>query len=390
MYNIKTLNKISSSGLKHFGGERYHISEQVEDPDAVLLRSYNMHEMELPSTLKAVARAGAGVNNIPIEKCSDKGIVVFNTPGANANAVKELTIAALLLSNRKVIEGIEWAKTLKGKGAEVEALVEKGKSSFEGPEVKGKKLGVIGLGAIGVMVANAAHSLGMEVEGYDPYISVDAAWGLSRSVKKASNLNSLIESSDYITLHVPLIEDTKKMIDSGKFALMKKGVRLLNMSRGGLVDNVDLKNAIAEGIIEVYVTDFPSDDLLGLQNVMAIPHLGASTPESEENCAVMAVQQLKDYLENGNVVNSVNFPEVELGRSSDYRLALANKNVPNMVGQISTAIANENLNILNMINRSKGNYAYTIIDVDRDISVEIINKLQNINGVLNVRKINRK
>jgi D-3-phosphoglycerate dehydrogenase len=390
MYNIKILNKISSSGLKYFGGEKYHISEQLENPDAVLLRSYNMHEMELPSTLKAVARAGAGVNNIPIEKCSEKGIVVFNTPGANANAVKELTIAALLLSNRKIIEGIQWAKTLKGQGAEVAGLVEKGKSSFEGPEVKGKKLGVIGLGAIGVMVANAAHALGMEVEGYDPYISVDAAWGLSRSVKKASDLNSLIESSDYITLHVPLIEDTKKMIDSGKFSIMKKGVRLLNMSRGALVDNADLKNAIEEGIIAVYVTDFPSDDLLGLENVIAIPHLGASTPESEENCAVMAVQQLKDYLENGNVVNSVNFPDVELGRSSDYRLALANKNVPNMVGQISTAIANENLNILNMINRSKENYAYTIIDVDRDISEEITNKLQNINGVLNVRKINRK
>lgn len=387
MYNIKILNKISPKGLGLLQKECYNVAEDIEQPDGIILRSFNMHDMELSDSLKAIARAGAGVNNIPIEKCSEKGIVVFNTPGANANAVKELTIASLLLSNRKIVDGIAWAKTLKGEGENVGKLVEKGKSNFTGPEVQGKKLGVIGLGAIGVMVANAAIALGMEVQGYDPYISVDAAWGLSRSVQKAADLQSLLATSDYITLHVPLLDETKNMINAETFAVMKKGVRLLNMSRGGLVNNADLKNAIRDGIVACYVTDFPSEELLDMENVIAIPHLGASTPESEENCAVMAALQLKDFLENGNINNSVNFPACELCRASEYRITLANRNIPNMVGQISTLLAKEDINILNMLNRSKGEYAYTIIDVDREISHDTIEKLKNIKGVLNVRTL---
>ncbi|MCG8502675.1 MAG: phosphoglycerate dehydrogenase [Firmicutes bacterium] len=387
MYKIQTLNKISSKGLERLEADRYGILGETDTdrPDAVLLRSYNMHDMELPPSLAAIARAGAGVNNIPIDKCSEQGIVVFNTPGANANAVKELTIAALLLSNRKIVQGIEWAKTLKEESSSVAKLVEKGKSSFAGPEMKGKKLGVIGLGAIGVMVANAAKALGMEVEGFDPYISVDAAWGLSRGVKKALDLQTLFETSDYITLHLPLLEETKNMVNEEKFSWMKKGVRLLNMSRDGLVNNKDLKKAIEDGIVETYVTDFPNADLLALDHVIPIPHLGASTPESEENCAVMAAEQLKDFLENGNIINSVNYPACELNRVSDYRITLANKNIPNMVGQISTVLANEHINILNMLNRSSGEYAYTIIDIDRSVGKEVIDKLQSINGVLSVR-----
>lgn len=357
MYNIQTLNKISPLGLELFKEGSYNISDKIDNPDAILVRSYVMHDMELPKSLKAIARAGAGVNNIPIDKCSEKGIVVFNTPGANANAVKELTVAALLLSSRKIIEGIQWAKSLAGEGANVPKLVEKGKADFTGPEILGKKLGVIGLGAIGVMVANAANSLGMEVTGFDPYISVDAAWGLSRNVKKAPDFRSLLENSDYITLHVPLTGETKDLINYDKFSLMKKGVRLLNFSRAELVNNEDLKRAIQEGIVDTYVTDFPSEELLNMEHVIAIPHLGASTPESEDNCAVMAANQLRDFLENGNITNSVNFPSCELNRSSDFRVTVAHKNIPNMVGQISTILAKEQINILNMINRSKGNLA---------------------------------
>lgn len=387
MYSIKTLNKISPLGLKLFEEDKYSVSDSEENPDGIVLRSFVMHDMELPKSLKAVARAGAGVNNIPIEKCSEKGMVVFNTPGANANAVKELVVAGLLLSSRKIIEGIQWAKTLIGQGEDVPKLVEKGKSAFAGPEIRGKKLGVIGLGAIGVMVANAARALGMEVQGFDPYISVDSAWGLSRSVKKAADFKSLLENCDYITLHVPLTPETKDMINAEKFELMKKGIRLLNFSRGGLVNTEDLKKAIEDGIIDTYVTDFPDEELLQLDNVIAIPHLGASTPESEENCAVMAVTQLKDFLENGNIFNSVNFPDCRMVRSSNYRLTIAHKNIPNMVGQISTILAKEHINILNMINKSKGNLAYTIIDAEKEINKDIISSLTNIEGILRVRVI---
>jgi D-3-phosphoglycerate dehydrogenase len=385
VYNIKTLNNISDKGLALFNKGLYNVSSEVENPDAILLRSYVMHDMELPKSLKAVARAGAGVNNIPIDKCSEKGIVVFNTPGANANAVKELTIAALLLSSRKIVEGIQWVKSLDKSETDISKIIEKEKSNFAGPEIEGKKLGVIGLGAIGVSVANAAKSLGMEVEGFDPYISVDAAWGLSRSVKKAADLRSLLESSDYITLHVPLTEQTKNMIGYNEFSVMKKGVRLLNVSRGGLVNTEDLKKAIQDGIVATYVTDFPNKEILALDNVIAIPHLGASTPESEDNCAMMAAKQLMDFLENGNIVNAVNFPACELNRSSDFRITIAHKNIPNMVGQISTLVAKEKINILNMINRSKGNLAYTIIDTESNVSQEMIQQIQRINGILSVR-----
>lgn len=389
MFNIKTLNNISSTGLDFLRDANYTVSDGVENPDGILVRSHDMHDMELPSNLKAIARAGAGVNNIPLKKCAEKGIVVFNAPGANANAVKELTIAAMLLSNRNIVKGIEWVKTLKNEDVDVAEAVEKQKKKYVGPEIKGKKLGVIGLGAIGVMVANAAVTLGMEVVGFDPYISVDSAWGLSRAVQKASNFDSLLKTSDYITIHVPLVEETKNMIDAKKFKMMKKGVRLLNMSRGGLVNNKDLKKAINDGTIAKYVTDFPDAEVLEMDNVIAIPHLGASTPESSDNCAMMAAVELKDYLENGNIENSVNFPDCELNRSSDYRITLANRNIPNMVGQISTDLAEEDINILNMINRSQGDYAYTIIDVDTEVSEGMLETLQNIEGILNVRYLKK-
>lgn len=385
MYNVRLLNKISTKGIDVLGRNDLTASENMDNPDAIMLRSFSMHEMELPLSLKAVARAGAGVNNIPIEKCSEKGIVVFNTPGANANAVKELTITALLLTSRKVVDSILWTRSLTEKGKELNSIVEKGKSKFAGPEIKGKRLGVIGLGAIGVMVANAAKSLGMEVEGYDPYISVDSAWGLSRSVKKAESLESLLEDSDYVTLHVPLIENTKKMMDIKKFSLMKRGSRLLNFSRGELVNNSDLKKAIEEGIIEAYATDFPDEELIKMDKVILFPHIGASTPESEDNCAVMAANQLVDYLKRGTIRNSVNFPSCDLNGSFENRITLVHNNVPNMVGQITTLLAREGINIRNMINKSKNTLAYTIIDVDSKLPDKTAEELRNINSMLRVR-----
>lgn len=385
MYEILTLNKIAQVGLKNFD-ETYTISDDSKNPDGIILRSFSMHDMELPENLKAVARAGAGTNNIPIDKCSEKGIVVFNTPGANANAVKELVIAGMLLASRNVAGGIAWAASLKEEGDQVEKLVEKGKSNFVGPEIQGKKLGVIGLGAIGVMVANAAHSLGMEVLGYDPYISVDAAWGLSRSVVHATNLNEIFAECDYITLHVPLLPDTKEMINAANIAMMKDGVRILNFARGGLVSNSDILKALADKKVACYVTDFPSADLLGVENVIAIPHLGASTPESEDNCAVMASLELKDYLENGNITNSVNFPAVSMPRETDVRVCVMHKNIPNMLSQISNAVAEEKINIENMLNKSKKDYAYTVLDLCGD-SEKIVSAIEQIDGVIRVRKI---
>ncbi|MDD4503703.1 MAG: phosphoglycerate dehydrogenase [Clostridiaceae bacterium] len=385
MYNIKLLNKISSKGLEKLERKGYSIANDMDNPDAIILRSFSMHEMELPSSLKAVARAGAGVNNIPIDKCSEKGIVVFNTPGANANAVKELTITALLMTSRKIIDSILWSKSLSNKSEDIKSLIEKGKGKFAGPEIKGKKLGVIGLGAIGVMVANAAKSLGMEVEGYDPYISVDSAWGLSRSVKKAQSLKELLETSDYITLHVPLMDSTRNMIGFEAFKLMKKGVRLLNFSRGELVDVSYLKKAISEGIVEAYATDFPDEELIIMDRVIAFPHIGASTLESEENCAVMAANQVKCFLEWGVIRNSVNFPNCDLGNTFKHRITMAHKNIPNMVGQITTVLANESINISNMINKSKNKLAYTIIDTDIDLPTHALEVLRNINSMLRIR-----
>lgn len=387
MYKIQTLNKISPRGLNLLPHDKYEYATEIINPDAILVRSQDMLKMELPDTLKAIARAGAGINNIPVPKCSERGVVVFNTPGANANGVKELVIAGLLLASRKIFEGINWARSLSGKGSEVPALIEKGKTNFEGPEIKEKKLGVIGLGAIGVMVANDAEALGMEVSGFDPFLSVESAWGLSRTIKKAISLDSLIADADYITLHIPLNDNTRNLLKKEKFALMKKGVKILNFSRGELVNNADLKDAIDQGIVSVYVTDFPNDDLLKMNNVIPIPHLGASTPESEENCAIMAVNQVADFLENGNVKNSVNFPECILPRSGAKRIIVANRNVPNMIGQITPVLAKHNMNIADMLNKSKGDFAYNIIDIDNDITEQVIKELKAINGVIMVRLV---
>jgi D-3-phosphoglycerate dehydrogenase len=390
MFKIQTLNKIANVGLENFPRDFYEIASEILNPDAIVVRSANMLEMDIPASVKAVARAGAGVNNINVEKCSEKGVVVFNTPGANANGVKELVIAGMLLSSRKIIPGIAWAKSLVGKGDEVPKLIEKGKSDFTGPEIRGKRLGVVGLGAIGVMVANDAVELGMQVTGYDPFISVEAAWGLSRNVKRARGLESLLAESDYVSLHIPLNDKTKGLINRERIAIMKNGARLLNFARGGLVNNEDLKDALKDGSISMYVTDFPDEDLLKTENVIPFPHLGASTPEAEDNCAVMAVNQIRDFLEHGNIKNAVNFPDCELDSvGCTKRLVIANRNIPNMVGQITTILAEEKINIADMINRHKGDLAYNIIDIDGDIPDPTIARLKEINGVIMVRRIDR-
>jgi D-3-phosphoglycerate dehydrogenase len=387
MYKIQTLNKISPIGLEHFSRDLYEVASEILHPDAIIVRSYRMLEMELPHSLKVIARAGAGVNNIPVEKCSEGGIVVFNTPGANANSVKELVLAGLLLSSRKIIHGINWAKTLVGRGDEVTKLIEAEKSKFAGPEIMGKKLGVIGLGAVGVMVANDAAALGMEVTGYDPFISVESAWGLSRDIKRASGFDSLLANSDYISLHVPLSAETEGMINKEKFARMKKGVRLLNFARGELINNKDLKDAVEYGTIGVYITDFPNEDLLKMENVIAIPHLGASTPEAEDNCAIMAVKQVREFLERGNIINSVNYPDCQMDISGKKRIVIANKNVPTIVGQITSIFASDGINIADMLNKSKKTTAYNIIDIDSEVSEQSIQKIRNIKGVTMVRII---
>ncbi len=384
MFNILTLNRISEVGTDLFS-ENFSFSDKVTDPDGVLLRSYNMHDMEIPSSLKAVARAGAGVNNIPIDKCSEKGIVVFNTPGANANAVKELVILGMLLASRNVYQGICWTKTLEGKGSEVKNLVEKNKSNFVGNEIMGKKLAVIGLGAIGVKIANDAAALGMDVTGYDPYISVASAWRISNRVKYTSSLESLLANADYVSLNLPLIDATKGFINKEKFSMMKKGVILLNFARGELVDNPSLVQALENETIGKYVTDFPTDDIMKFESVIPIPHLGASTPEAEDNCAVMAVNQIMDYLENGNITNSVNFPDCSSEKKGLKRITIANKNIPNIIGQITPILANAGINISEYLNKSRGEYAYNIIDIDSEIDSSVIDLLKKISGVVMVR-----
>ncbi len=386
MFEILTLNKIAKCGTDRLDNDMFHVSDDCPNPDGIILRSFNMHDMELPDSLLAVSRAGAGVNNIPIDACSQKGIVVFNTPGANANAVAELVMAGLLLSSRKVVAGIEWAKTLKGEGDAVGKLVEKGKGAFVGPEIKGKKLGVIGLGAIGALVANQAVALGMDVEGYDPFISVDAAWKLSRHIKKSSDLKMMVPRCDYITIHMPLTDSTKHIINDEIFDCMSEGTRLLNFARGELVDTDALKRAIDSGKIACYVTDFPSEATLGMDNCINIPHLGASTPESEDNCAVMAADEIKDFILHGNIKNSVNFPNCELPVESKYRVTIAHKNVPNMLSNFSSLFAEENINIINMINKSKKDYAYTLVDVD-SVPSDLVERLYSIEGVCKVRVI---
>ncbi len=386
MYKIDLLNNISEKGLGLFT-ESYEYRAGISEPDGILVRSKEMKDMSLPSSIKAIARAGAGVNNIPIDKCSEKGIVVFNTPGANANGVKELVVLGMLLASRKVTEGIVWAKGLVGEGDKVPDLIEKGKSKFGGTEILGKKLGVVGLGAIGTMVANIAESLGMDVSGYDPYLSIEAAWMLSRDTKRAGNLDRLLADSDFITLHVPLNKDTRGSINAQKFAVMRKGAVLLNFARRELVNTVDLKKALADGIVSCYVTDFPDEELIKMDKCISIPHLGASTQESEENCAIMAAMQLMDFLENGNIKNSVNFPESRLDRSSNKRLTISNQNTPGMIEKITHLLAEGKLNITDMLNKSKGNIAYNIIDIDGDMSDNLIKKVGSIEGVLAIRML---
>jgi len=389
MFKIQTLNKISPKGLELLPRDCYEVASEMLNPDAYLVRSADMLTMEFAVSVKAIARAGAGVNNIPIDRCTQKGIVVFNTPGANANGVKELVVLGMLLASRNILPAIAWLQGLIGKGDEVPKLVEKGKSQFAGHELSGKKLGVIGLGSIGVMVANAAVHLGMDVSGYDPYISVEAAWGLSHNVKRAISLDSLIAGSDYVTIHVPYSDKTKGMINRDKLVLMKKGAILINLARGGLVNNADLKEAIAGGNLAAYVTDFPDEDLLKTPKVIAFPHLGASTEEAEDNCAVMAVSQLRHFLELGNIKNSVNFPDCEMGpiAAGQTRILVANRNVPNMVGQVTSILAAKKINIADMLNKHRGDVAYNIIDVDGEVGEEEKAALAKIEGVIMTRVI---
>ena len=387
MYKILCLNKISPVGTKRLG-EAYTFSPEMENPDGILVRSASMHERELEENLLAIARAGAGVNNIPLAKCTEQGIVVFNTPGANANAVKELVLAALFLTSRKVIPAIDWVKTLKGQGGQVEKLIEKGKGAFAGPEIQGKTLGVVGLGAIGILVANAACQLGMEVYGYDPFLSVDSAWHLSSAVHRSLSLEEIYAQCDYITLHLPQTPETKNMINGETLGKMKDGVRLLNFARGGLVDTDALLAALAQGKVAAYATDFPADAMIGVENIVAIPHLGASTPESEDNCARMAVDQLKDYLENGNILNSVNLPSVSMAREpGTRRVCLIHKNVPNTIAMLAAACGEAGINIENMQSKSRGEYAYTILDVSGELTIDAVDSLRQMEPIVKARVI---
>ncbi len=388
MFTIKTLNAISPKGLSLLEQDTFNLDDNAADPDGIILRSYKMHGMPINRGLLAVARAGAGVNNIPVDEYSNKGIVVFNTPGANANSVKELVISGMLLSSRKIIDGVNWTRELVGKD-DVEKTVESGKKDYAGPEIMGKRLAVVGLGAIGVMVANAANDLGMEVIGFDPYISVESAWGLHANVKRAGSIEQAVGDCDFISLHVPLMDNTKGMINKGLISRMKKGVRILNFARGPLVNDSDIIEALRSGQISRYITDFPNEELLANDHVIPIPHLGASTPEAEENCAIMAAKQISNYLESGNIVNSVNFPRIEMEFTTTVRLLILNRNIPAMVGQITSILAEEKINIADMINKHRGDVACTIIDIDGDISDESLSRVENIEGVIRARVIRR-
>ena len=387
MVNIKKLNKISPVIYDFLPKEKYNVSSHLEDSesDAFIVRSADCHGMEFTEDVLAIARAGAGTNNIPIDKCTDQGIVVFNTPGANANGVKELVLGCMIAASRNLPEAYDWVKTLSGQGDEVPKLVEKGKGQFVGGELKGKTLGVIGLGAIGIMVANAASAIGMNVIGYDPFLSVDKAWTISMYTHKAEKLDELLEKSDFITLHIPQNDKTKGFLSTPEFSKMKDGVIILNFARGGLVKTTSLFDAIESGKVKKYVTDFPDADTLCHPNVLAIPHLGASTPESEENCAVMAAQQLRDFIETGSIVNSVNMPECIIPPSDTVRLTILHKNSPNMVGQITNKIASYELNIADMANKSRVDIAYTVMNLDHEISADAIAELSQIEGVIKVR-----
>ena len=384
MYTIQTLNKISPLGLDQLDHKEFNVVGECDNPDGILVRSADMHGMEFGSNLRAIARAGAGTNNIPLDRCAENGIVVFNTPGANANAVKELVICALLLASRKVVDGIEWCNSYDGE--DIEKAVEKEKSKFVGPELLGKNLGVIGLGAVGVKVANAAVKLGMNVYGYDPYLSVHNALTLDSHVEVV-DLKSIYEKSDYITIHSPLLPSTKGMIDETSISSMRHGVRIINLARGGLVDDEDMLAALESGKVARYVTDFPNETLVGKPGVIAIPHLGASTPESEENCAIMAAQELREYLRTGNIRNSVNMPAVEMPRTGAVRLGVFHRNVPKMISKFSALLSDEGANIESMTSKSKGDYAYALIDLGQEVSEETLNHLRNLENVLRLRVI---
>ena len=381
MYKILTLNKIAACGTDLFDKAKYAVTDNEAAPDGIMVRSANMLEQEFAPNLKAIARAGAGVNNIPVDRCSEEGICVFNTPGANANAVKELVIAGLLMTSRKIPAAIDWAKTLKGQGAEVGKLVEKGKSQFAGPEIMGKTLGIVGLGAIGVKVANTALSLGMKVVGYDPFLSVNAALNLKPGVEVVKAITDVYAAADYITLHLPYNKDTKDTVNAESIAKMKDGVRILNFARGELVNSADLIAALSAGKVAAYITDFPSDDVIGVDGVVAIPHLGASTPESEDNCAVMAAKELIDYLEHGNVTNSVNLPDCELAKTADCLVCVIHKNVPALITQITGVISAGGGNIENIASKSKKDWAYTMLDVTGAVTTSDIEKIEGVTGV---------
>lgn len=386
MKNIYCLDKIAKVGTDIFGKE-YELVNNIDNANGILVRSSSLHEAVFDKETVAIARAGAGVNNIPLERCAAEGIVVFNTPGANANGVKELAICGMLLAARDIVGGVNWVKTIK-ESPSIDKDVEKGKKSFAGTEIRGKKLGVIGLGAIGAMVANAGESLGMEVYGYDPYISVNSAWNLSRKIIHITDINQIFSECDYISLHLPLTNDNKGLINKNSFALMKDGVIILNFSRDLLVDDIDMEEALNTGKVKVYVTDFPNTKTANMDKVITIPHLGASTSESEDNCAIMAVEQLKDYIENGNIKNSVNYPNCDMGVCSTVcRVTLLHKNIPNMIGQISSILAKYNINIADMTNKSRDKFAYTMLDLETMADTKLLSELGSIEGVLKVRLI---
>ncbi|MBR1708185.1 MAG: phosphoglycerate dehydrogenase [Clostridia bacterium] len=385
MFKIQTLNSIQPVWQSILTEDAYQVGSDIDNMDGIIVRSADMHELAVPESLLCVGRAGAGVNNIPVEEYAKKGIVVFNTPGANANAVKELVILGLLLSGRDVISGIRWADTLQGKGAEVPKLVEKGKSQFVGPEIQGKTLGVIGLGGIGGLVANTAVSLGMDVLGYDPFISVDNAWRLKREIKRVTDIDVLLSQSDFVSIHVPLTKDTKESFGAKQFASLKQGAVILNFSRGEIVDNTSLLQALAENKVRRYITDFPNDTLIGKENVVCIPHLGASTPESENNCVTMVANELDAYLQSGSIQNSVNYPDCPLPPVSGKRLTVLHANIPNMVGQVTSELAKASINIASMVNKSRGLFAYTVLDLDQDVPSSTLDTLNALPDVYRVR-----
>lgn len=387
MYKILTLNNISATGLDRFPRDRYEVASEIQHPDAIMLRSHSMHGMPVPATVQAVGRAGAGVNNIPVAEMSKLGIPVFNAPGANANAVKELVLAGMLLAARNICHAWDFARNLEGEDEAIHKAAENGKKQFVGFELPGRVLGVVGLGAIGIKVANAAIDLGMRVIGYDPKITVQAAWRLSSRVEQAISLDDLLSRCDFVSFHVPLNDETRSMINADRLRRMKKGVTILNFARDPIVDAEAVCAAIDDGRVHAYVCDFPGNALKGRQRVITLPHIGASTSEAEENCAIMIADQLREYLENGNISNSVNFPEVLMPRADGYRIAIANANVPNMVGQISTVLAQAGLNIVDMLNKSRGEIAYTLTDVDRPVPEEVIQAIARIAGVLKVRAV---